>query len=442
MEAIAVTAIFDIGKTNKKFFLFDQNLHPVFQTNQTLATIPDEDGEPCESLEALTQWMKATLDEAMAMSQFRITRLNFTSYGASFVHIGADGRPIAPLYNYLKKYPVDILGQFYAQYGPAEKFSQQTSSPALGMLNSGLQLYWLKYAKPAIFQKIHQSLHLPQYLSFLFTGKAVSEYTSIGCHTGLWDFGKADYHAWVYREGIAPLLPPIVPTQTSLEGKIGDQSLEIGVGIHDSSAALLPYLQSNAEPFALLSTGTWSISINPFNAQPLTAEELRQDCLHFLSRDGRPIKISRLFVGEEHRVQAELLQTHFGVSQAAYKELAFDPSLFNKLKSNRSKRFKFEFLNPAAFGAEAALETDKNNFQNFIEAYHCLIHELTELQILSLSLVLNETTINKLYIDGGFSTNPIFVEMLRSKLPWIAIETRDYALGTAMGVAMVGTKYS
>lgn len=437
MEAIAVTAIFDIGKTNKKFFLFDQNLHPVFQTNQTLATIPDEDGEPCESLEALTQWMKATLDEAMAMSKFRITRLNFTSYGASFVHIGADGRPVAPLYNYLKKYPEDILGQFYAQYGPVEKFSQQTSSPALGMLNSGLQLYWLKYAKPAIFQKIHQSLHLPQYLSFLFTGKAVSEYTSIGCHTGLWDFGKADYHAWVYREGIDRLLPPIVPTQTSFEGKIGDQSLEIGVGIHDSSAALLPYLQNNAEPFALLSTGTWSISINPFNAQPLTTEELRQDCLHFLSRDGRPIKISRLFVGEEHRVQAELLQTHFGVSQKAYKELAFDPSLFEKLKSNRSKRFKFEFLNPAVFGAEAALETDKNNFQNFTEAYHCLIHELTELQILSLSLVLNGTQVRKLYIDGGFSTNPIFVEMLRRKLPSFQIETADFALGTAMGAAMV-----
>jgi sugar (pentulose or hexulose) kinase len=437
MERIEVTAIFDIGKTNKKFFLFDKNLHPLFQANETLATIPDDDGEACESLDALTQWMKTTLDEALAMSQFRITQLNFTSYGASFVHIDKAGRPVAPLYNYLKKYPEDILQQFYAQCGPAEKFSRETSSPTLGMLNSGLQLYWLKYAKPAIFQKIHQSLHLPQYLSFLFTGKAVSEYTSIGCHTGLWDFGTGDYHAWVYQEEIDRILPPIVPTQTSFEGKIGDQSLQIGVGIHDSSAALLPYLESSKEPFALLSTGTWSISINPSNAQPLTTEELRQDCLHFLSRDGRPIKISRLFVGEEHRVQAELLQTHFSVSQDAYRELAFDAALYEKVKANPEKRFRFQLLNPAVLGSKTALETDLNSFENFSEAYHCLIHELTELQILSLNLVLNGTQVRKLFIDGGFSTNPIFVDMLRRKLPSFQIETADFALGTAMGAAMV-----
>lgn len=438
MEATKVTAIFDIGKTNKKFFLFDKDLKEVYRVYHRLDYIQDEDGEDCESIQALTQWVKQTLKEALSLPQFLIIKLNFTTYGASFVHIDQLGNPVAPLYNYLKKYPEDILEQFYTNHGPVEKFSQETSSPALGMLNSGLQLYWLKYAKPEIFRKIHRSLHLPQYLSFLFTGKAVSEYTSIGCHTGLWNFAKGDYHHWVKAEGIDKILPEVVDTSTSFAKTFDRHSMSVGVGVHDSSAALLPYLNSNTEPFALLSTGTWAISINPFNDAPLTLDELRKDCLHFLSKEGRPIKISRLFIGEEHKVQIEKLYAIFNLQMGYYKELKFDADRYQKAKACTQKRFRFEYLKPEVFGIAQANKTDWKGFTDFKDAYYSFIQELTELQVASLSLVLNGSTpIKKLYIDGGFNANPIFVEMLRDKLPGIRVETTDFALGTALGAGML-----
>lgn len=437
MEAINVTAIFDIGKTNKKFFLFDKDLKEVYKVYHRLDYIQDEDGEDCESIQALTQWVKQTLKEALSLPQFLIVKLNFTTYGASFVHIDYMGNPVAPLYNYLKKYPEEILEQFYSNYGPAEKFSQETSSPALGMLNSGLQLYWLKYAKPDIFKKIHRSLHLPQYLSFLFTGKAVSEYTSIGCHTGLWDFAKGEYHQWVKAEEIDQLLPEVVDTSTSFAKTFDRHSMSVGVGVHDSSSALLPYLTSYTEPFALLSTGTWAISINPFNDTPLTLDELRKDCLHFLSKEGRPIKISRLFIGEEHKVQIEKLYTHFNLEKGYYKELKFDPERYQKAKQQSKKRFKFEYLKSEVYGIAEAKKTEWKGFADFEDAYYSFLHELTEMQVASLQLVLNGTDVRKLYIDGGFNANPIFVEMLRDKLPGISIETTDFALGTALGAGML-----
>jgi glycerol kinase len=438
MEAIKVTAIFDIGKTNKKFFLFDQELREVYKVYHRLDYILDEDGEDCESIQALTHWVKQTLKEALSLPQFLIVKLNFTTYGASFVHIDHLGNPIAPLYNYLKKYPEDILEKFYSKYGPEEKFSRETSSPSLGMLNSGLQLYWLKYAKPNTFRKIHRSLHLPQYLSFLFTGKAVSEYTSIGCHTSLWDFSKGDYHYWVKAEGIDQLLPKVVDTTTSFAKTFDRHSMSVGVGVHDSSSALLPYLTNNREPFALLSTGTWAISINPFNDAPLTLDELRKDCLHFLSKEGRPIKISRLFIGEEHKVQIEKLYAHFHLEKGYYKALSFEKERYDKAKSKTHKRFRFEYLKPEVYGISQANETDWKGFTDFEEAYYSFIHELTDLQVASLSLVLNGSTpVKKLYIDGGFNANPIFVEMLKDKLPGINIETTDFALGTALGAGML-----
>ncbi|WP_373523788.1 FGGY-family carbohydrate kinase [Aquiflexum sp.] len=437
MEPIKVTAIFDIGRTNKKFFLFDQYFTEVYKVYHRLDFMEDEDGEACESIAALTKWVKKTLKEALALPGFQITKLNFTTYGASFVHIDHLGNPVAPLYNYLKAYPEKILIQFYSKYGPEEKFSRETSSPALAMLNSGLQLYWLKYAKPDIFKKIHRSLHLPQYLSYLFTGKAVSEYTSIGCHTGLWDFGKGTYHDWVNKEGIDQILPEVVDTTTSFAKTFDKHSMRIGVGVHDSSAALLPYLQSNDQPFALLSTGTWAISINPFNSSALTTEELRQDCLHFLNKEGSPIKISRLFIGEEHKVQIEKLYAHFNLEKGYYKQMPFEKHRYEKAKAQIQKHFKFEYLKPEAYGIPQANETDWNGFTDFEDAYYSFIHELTELQVASLNLVLKDTKVKKLFIDGGFNANPIFVEILRDKLPGLCIETTDFALGTALGAGIL-----
>src|SRR6202035_5980024 len=114
--------------------------------------------------------------------------VNFSAYGASFVHLNQDGRIITPLYNYLKPFPPDLQLEFYEKYGGKAGFSMRTASPVLGNLNSGLQIYRLKYEQPGLFDKIRSSLHLPQYLSWLPTNEIYSDITSIGCHTGLWDF--------------------------------------------------------------------------------------------------------------------------------------------------------------------------------------------------------------------------------------------------------------
>src|SRR5690606_4812631 len=107
------------------------------------------------------------------------------------------------------------------------------------------------------FEKVHYSLHLPQYISSIFTGTCVSAPTSIGCHTRLWDFTQQDYHAWVKDEGIDKVLADIVPTTHVFPTKICGQMVNVGVGIHDSSSALAAYLVRTEEPFILISTGTW-----------------------------------------------------------------------------------------------------------------------------------------------------------------------------------------
>ena len=92
----------------------------------------------------------------------------------------------------------------------------------LNFLNSGKQLYWLKYKRPEIFKKIKKTLHLPQYLSYVFTGEMYSEYTSIGCHTVLWDYQKKKFSysikvADFYYKNTARILLDRIKKETSIK---------------------------------------------------------------------------------------------------------------------------------------------------------------------------------------------------------------------------------
>ena len=240
MHSIPVIAIFDVGKTNKKLLLFDQQYNVVFERSEKFDEIIDEDGDPCEDLESLSGAVLRSVREVVENNNFLVRCINFSTYGASFVYINSDGVPVAPLYSYLKPFPAYLKQKFYLEYGGEMSFSLQTASPVLGSLNSGMQLYRLKYEQPAIFESMKYALHLPQYMSYLLTRVPLSDITSIGCHTNLWDFEAHNYHSWVYREGITEKLAPVAASDAVRSVDIFNRPCIVGVGLHDSSAALIP----------------------------------------------------------------------------------------------------------------------------------------------------------------------------------------------------------
>ncbi|MFM1878220.1 MAG: hypothetical protein RLZZ241_1086 [Bacteroidota bacterium] len=432
--ATPVTAIFDIGKTNKKCFLFDRQYREVYREFASFDLIADEDGHPTEDLEALTLWVKGTFNRLFADPKWNIEILNFSTYGASLVHLDQNGRPAAPLYNYTKLYPTDLEAQFYAQFGPESEFGRATGTTRSGMLNSGMQLYWLKHNKPELFKKIAVSLHLPQYLSYCFTGKAVSDFTSIGCHTGLWDYRENKYHDWLRQEGLIALLPTPISTDTQLSIAYQGKELKVGIGIHDSSAALYPYLKSTNQPFALLSTGTWSVAMNPFSDGLLTANDQDYDCINYMQPDGSAVKAGRLFLGNEFGIQLGHIAECFNVSESELREIPFDEALYIKLQKKEACFFKWESLQPID------LEISPWNFASPEEAYHQLNYELCVLQVRSLRHVIGKAPIENVYLDGGFTSNLVFVEILSRLIHPLKLILADAAQGTALGAAVVLSK--
>jgi len=435
MKKTPVIAVFDVGKTNKKLFLFDERYKIVFERSARFTETLDEDGDPCENLESLRLSVFDSLREVFKNPEFEIRAINFATYGASFVYIDEDGKPLAPLYNYLKEYSETLKKQFYDTYGGQEVFSNLTASPVLGSLNSGMQIYRIKYEKPELFHQIRYALHLPQYLSYLISGQAYSDITSIGCHTNLWDFTKNDYHDWVFKEGIAEKLAPIVPSDQVMPAAFPGNNYGVGAGLHDSSAALVPYLVSFHEPFILLSTGTWCISLNPFNSTPLTTTELENDCLCYLQYEGKPVKASRLFAGYEHEQQVKRIASHYGTDIISYRTVPYDAGIIDEL----SKADELEGLQEkslAELKENSFAQRDLTNYTSDIIAYHRLILDLVNQQYLSTSMVLKGTNVKRIFVDGGFSRNTIFMNLLARVFPELEVFAAHMAQATAVGAAL------
>lgn len=435
MEATPVIAIFDVGKTNKKLFLFDEQYNIVFERSARFAETVDEDGYPCENLESLRLSVFDSLMEVFRYKEYSVKAINFSTYGASFVYLDKAGKPLTPLYNYLKPYPEELLDMFYKTYGGRETFAHKTASPVLGSLNSGMQLYRIQKEKPELFSNISYALHLPQYMSYLISGRTYADITSIGCHTNLWDFSKHDYHDWVHTEGISAKLPPIVPSDQVVPTTFPGSSCKVGVGLHDSSAALIPYLLSFHEPFVLISTGTWSISINPYNHSPLTAEELANDSLCYMNYKGKPVKASRLFAGKEHEEQSKRIAAHFQLNPLWFRNIRYNPELANTLRRT-GKMPAFGSNINALLRESIFAKRDLATFTSAEEAYHQLMLDLVTQQYLSTGLVLKDTPVKRIFVDGGFSKNPVFMNLLASFYPEMEIFAASMAQATAVGTAL------
>ncbi|MBC6607610.1 carbohydrate kinase [Hymenobacter sp. BT188] len=420
----SIYAVFDVGKTNKKVLLFDEDRQIIDEHQQVCLETVDEEGFPCETLSRLSQWVQDRWHTLRHNPHYNLKGVNFTSYGASFVHLGANGQPILPLYNYLKPMPPSLMTQFYAELDqdPID-FATATCSPQMGMLNSGMQLYWLKQTKPEQYARIRTSLHLPQYLSYLITGEAFSDYTSVGCHTGLWDFKRNQYHDWVYREGIDDKLAPL--TKDSIASVV--DGILVGVGLHDSSAALLPYMQQDEKPFLLISTGTWAVTLSPFNREPLTPELLRRDCLSFLSPKGEMTKASRVFFGREHDFQVQRIAHHFHVKPDFYHSL-----MLARPYDEASHDFQpWCMRGTGPFPERQTKEWDLSGFNTAGDAYHHLMHGLMDILTESINLIRRDEKL--IYVDGGFARNPLFMQILSWNFPDAKIKTLEVPQATALG---------
>ena len=219
---------------------------------------------------------------------------------------------------------------------------------------------------------------------------------------------------------------------------INDTAIEAGIGLHDSSAALIPYLHLTKEPFLLISTGTWCISLNPFNNQPLTEAELKQDCLCYLTTTGNPVKASRLFAGRWHEEMVLKMAAHFHLDKNFFSAIPYNSGIPEQLETLREK-LNVDDPSPADPTSAGISFPDLSLFPSAEMAYAWLIKNLIQLQVHSSNLILKDTDITNIYIDGGFSHNQLYMQLLAKAYPDKAVYAAEIAQASAFRRCHVNT---
>ena len=445
-----VSLVFDIGKTNKKLILFDQNLRVVHESSVNIPEISGKNGLIYDDLPHMLQWLDDALQEIGAQTDFAVRAINVTTFGATVVHVHEAGDPATPVYSYLSD-PGEAFHQKYLDH-----FSElpggfaRLATPPLGMfLNAAKQLYWLTNEHSGLAANIHQTLFLPQFIIAHLTGKSFSEATSLGCHTGLWDFEQSQLSepalsAAQWRDKLPDLLPEnaVLSLKPAYRQRFhGEQNILVGTGLHDSSSALVPFSRAlSNEHFVLLSTGTWIIAQNPGAEFNLSERDLAEDRLYYLTPQRKPVRAARLFAGREHEVQLERIANYFGrapepASTASAR--AVEAFLHGFFAESGERALVPETLHGSGpFPNCHSGNWDLSQFESAEEAYARLCLDLAALTSYCIDSVASEET-TKVVVDGGFVRNAWFTHLLAMLQAPREVVLTEVPQATAMEAALM-----
>ena len=309
MSGIRHVAVIDIGKTNIKLVLVDlASLSEIAVRKQPNHVLPGP-LYPHYDTEAQWRFILESLRELHGISG--IDAITVTTHGASAALIDAKGELAAPVLDYEHTGP-DSLAKEYDAIRP--EFAE-TGSPRLPAgLNLGAQLFWQFSTFPEIRAKTKTILTFPQYWTLRLTGQAFNEVSSLGCHTDLWAPGANGYSSLVEKQGWSDLMAPLAqasdlagPVTAAVAKATGlGKDTPVYCGIHDSNASLYAHLVRRQAPFAVVSSGTWVISM-AIGGEDVMLDPAR-DTLINVSARGEPVPSARFMGGRE----LELLMDGYG----------------------------------------------------------------------------------------------------------------------------------
>jgi len=194
-----------------------------------------------------------------------IISVGIDTWGVDFVCFGADGEPLRMPYSYRDLHTQGAPERFFSKM-PKEEVYEKTGIQIMNF-NSLFQLNTMLEENCSIYPLIDKILFMPDALSYLLTGKMVTEYTiastsqMINPYTKEFEpslldairLSKEQFAPMVFSGTTIGKISPSVQHLTDLEGVS-----VIAVAGHDTASAVLA-VPAESTHFAYLSSGTWSL---------------------------------------------------------------------------------------------------------------------------------------------------------------------------------------
>jgi sugar (pentulose or hexulose) kinase len=409
-------AVVDVGFTNTKVILYDAALNLLAERK---ITSPHHDGQHYREIDVgpiLDFATKAIIELDAIMP---IDAIVPSAHGACIVCLKTDGTLAVPVMDYMSEPPAEIL-ESYKKLMPdfAESYS-----PLLPMaLMHAVQLYWQQAVLPDAFAQTKTILPLMQYIAFGLGGRAVTEVSSMSCQSHLVDMRDGKPSCISRSQGWDKLLAPEAKAWDgvgSFKSKLHGQG-QILAGVHDSNANYLRYLAGGQKHFTLLSTGTWIICFDT-DADMMQLDHAR-DIVANKDIFGQTIACSRFFGGKEFEIIAKAADGSKATLAAAAELVRTGimalPSFTDSGGPIPKTGGKGKIIGPLP---------DTDEARASLASLYCALMMSESLDALHSN--------HAIIVDGPFSQNHVFLQLLASLRPKQSIYASHLRDGTAAGAA-------
>ncbi|WP_024510960.1 FGGY family carbohydrate kinase [Bradyrhizobium sp. ARR65] len=413
-------AVFDLGKTNSKLFVFapdgavldERRAKPVWGSYKGRAVLDEQH---------FFRWMHRELTDVV--SKHGVTGLMISAHGCTFALVQGQDRLLHPILDYEQEIPDAVA----AKIAPILPDFSETYTPHLPLgFCIARHIFWLEEEEPQAFAETESILCYPQYWIWRFTGRHLSEYSYLGAHNQLWAPLKRDYSSLVDRLGWRSKFPAIVPSGTIVGQatvRLNDGSettIDVHNGVHDSNSALAYYRMTGLEHFTIVSTGTWVIIINL--DCPLGALDEERDMLSNVTVNGEPAPSLRFMGGREYDLISGGWSKPIGQAavQAVMARGVF--ALPSWAAGGPFPEVKGEIVGGEVAGEERAA-----------------VAALYVVMMTDLSLDLIRST-NKVVVDGGLAKIELYTSMLAQLRSTQAVVRSTMSEGSATGAAALAFK--
>jgi sugar (pentulose or hexulose) kinase len=430
MMAAGWTIVLDVGKTHSKATLWDeiglcraQRVH----TNQQLTS----GSSLTLDVSGIEKWLQAALSEFAKIGPVRA--IVPVAHGAGVALLRRGALQFAPL-----DYEWQGVAANRATYDKQRDSFKLSGSPALPAgLNFGIQLHWLEGLKSAEFRTC-TIVPWAQYWAWVLSRVAVSEVTSLGCHSDLWRPHERAHSALAIARGWAERLAPLTPAGQILGTLEQDwvartglsPQVEVYCGVHDSNAAFLDARNHGSlmgHDCTVLSTGTWFVALrSPLHPDLCVAESLSEhrDCLVNVDTAGSPVPSARFMGGRE----IELLAGNLATPDLPELRNSEQRALVEAIECN-------EMTLPGGVSGVGPYPNAKRGTLSPRE--HPLAHAHLYAALLadvSLDLIGSRDTV---LIEGRFSAAPLFTRTLATLRPGTQVLVSNDENGVARGALRI-----
>ncbi len=450
-------AVLDVGKTNKKIMIYDENLKLVDSVFHAFDEYVENDIH-YEDTQKAVEWFKQELKNCAKKHPIRA--ISITTHGATYMCCDEEGRLTLPVIAYTTEPGEEFHNNFYKEFGNPDDLQKVTATPQFSnFINCAKSIWYNKLNHPNEFDKTKHILFFPEYLGFLLTKKTAADPTYVGCHSYLWDFQKNKWSSVAKKMDIIDKLPEKLSMPWDVLGKITPETAQetglsedtiVTVGIHDSNSSLLPYLVKVRDEFVLNSTGTWCVLMHPTDRVEFNEDELGKVVFYNLSAFNKPVKTSIFLGGME-------FDKYAGIFKKINKEEdfpSFDPDLYAKIIKKKELFIlpgvlkglgQFPQSTPRAIekGKTFNLEEieKEENIPEFFKD-HNTAHAVLNISLAIQSKVALDRTGavkgSSIFTEGGFRKNASYNSLLTALYPDSNISLTNLEEATAFGAAMLG----